>query len=84
MITGYNDFLQSRTNLNDSIACHLLRRIDKYEQFAIMYDQEDNLLYNIFDTALAQEDYEICQVIAELMEERRITNQTLTAINNRN
>jgi hypothetical protein len=73
MMPGFNDFLQTHTKVNDSIACHLLRRIDKYEQFAIMYDQEDTLLRSIFDTALACEDYEICQVIAELLEERRIT-----------
>jgi hypothetical protein len=71
MMPGFNNFLPTRTDLNDSIACHLLRRIDKYEQFAIMYDQEDTLLRSIFDTALAGEDYEICQVIAELLEERR-------------
>jgi hypothetical protein len=73
MTPGFNNFLQTRTNINDSIACHLLRRIDKYEQFAIMYDQEATLLCSIFDTALAREDYEICQVITELLEERRIT-----------
>jgi hypothetical protein len=60
-----------RVRENDLIACNLLKCIDRYEQFAILYELDWALLIRIFDAALQQEEYEICQVICSLMEERK-------------
>ncbi|HEY4875829.1 MAG TPA: hypothetical protein VIH86_09675 [Puia sp.] len=58
--------LSPRVCENDLIACNLLKGIDRYEQFAILYPLEDAMLKRIFDVALLQEEYEICQVIREV------------------
>jgi hypothetical protein len=57
---------------NDRIACNLLKGIARYEQFAILYSIDTMALSRILDVALLQEEYEICQVICELVEERKI------------
>jgi hypothetical protein len=60
---------------NDVIACNLLHNIDHYEQFAILYSIETEMLKRVLFAACASEDYEICQVIKELLEERKMMNQ---------
>jgi hypothetical protein len=69
------DILQSRVAQNDSIACNLLNNIDRYEQFAIMYSLESSLLHRIFDTAIANEHYEICRVITQVLDERKMMDR---------
>jgi hypothetical protein len=63
-----------RLRENDLIACNLLKCIDRYEQFAILYELDSALLIRIFDMALQQEEYEICQVVSTLIEERKMLN----------
>jgi PP-loop superfamily ATP-utilizing enzyme len=67
-----NNILMTRVETGDAIACDLLKRIDRYEQFAIMHSVETSLLVRIFGTAIINEDYEICQVIRELLDEREM------------
>ena len=57
-------------NQNDLIACNLLKRVDHYVQFAVLYSLETAMLKRIFEAAILNEEYEICQVINSLMEER--------------
>jgi hypothetical protein len=61
--------LASHVRENDLIACNLLKGIDRCEQFAILSPHEDVMLKRIFDVALLQEEYEICQVIWEVKKE---------------
>jgi hypothetical protein len=72
MNDNYPDMVQTCVTRNDHIACDLLKTIDRYEQFAIMYSLESSLLHRVFITAVANEDYEICQVITELLDERKV------------
>jgi hypothetical protein len=58
-----------RVRENDLVACGLLKCIDRYEQFAILYGIDKSMLNGVFDAALFREDYEICQVISEVREE---------------
>ncbi|HLX92119.1 MAG TPA: hypothetical protein VKR32_10575 [Puia sp.] len=58
---------------NDLVACKLLKKIDRYEQFAIMYPIDTGLLNRLMEVAVLNEEYEICQVIKELLDERKIT-----------
>ncbi len=62
----------SRVHRSDMVACNLLKNIDRYEQFAILYSMDSRILKRVFNAAVAQEEYEICQVIKELMEERKM------------
>jgi hypothetical protein len=63
---------------NDLIACNLLKGIDRYEQFAILYPLENAMLKRIFDVALSQEEYEICQVICKVKKENEAIKWLLT------
>ncbi|GEM_PF-6701835 len=38
---------------NDLIACNLLKGIDRFEQYTILYRLEDTMLKRIFDVALS-------------------------------
>ncbi|HLY69326.1 MAG TPA: hypothetical protein VKR53_06325 [Puia sp.] len=64
--------LSSHVCENDLIACNLLKGIDRYEQFAILYDLDRIMLNRVFDAALLQEEYEICQVISEVSKENML------------
>jgi hypothetical protein len=65
------DILKFRQVQNDLVACSLLRNMDRYQQLAILFPQENSLLKRMVDAAAANEDYEICQLITDLMENRK-------------
>jgi len=48
---------------NDLVACYLLKSVDQSERLAILNAADKMMLNRIFDAALLQEEYEICQVI---------------------
>ena len=70
MIDQLVDTTAVDANANDLVACHLLKNIDRYEQFAILYCIDTLILKRVFIAAAGLEEYEICQVIKELLEER--------------
>jgi hypothetical protein len=64
------DAISVRPHDNDLVACRLLKNIDRYEQFAILYSIDTDILKRVFNAAFELEEYEICQVIKEVLEER--------------
>jgi|HubBroStandDraft_6_1064221.scaffolds.fasta_scaffold826157_1 hypothetical protein len=78
MFEGKLHVLPPHAHENDLIACNLLKAIDRYEQFALLYPLDNDMLHRVFNAALLQEDYEICQLISELMEERKMLKGTAT------
>lgn len=65
-----SEIIQSRKAQNDLIACNLLKRVETFEQFAIMYSTDNIVLQRILNAAIILEEYELCQVIFELMKKR--------------
>lgn len=66
------DILSMEPRENDFVACRLLKHIDRYEQFAILHSADSKILKRVFSAAFGMEEYEICQVIKDLMEERKM------------
>jgi hypothetical protein len=56
---------------NEMLACALLRYFNRHEQSVILSSVDNDILKRVFETAIAREDYEICQVIKDLMHVRR-------------
>ena len=56
-----------RRNENDRIACQLLNSIDRNRQLAILFPMDKLVLKRVFEIALADERYELCQIICDLL-----------------
>jgi hypothetical protein len=61
------DIIQSRNDQNDLIAFDLLKRVSLDDQFAILSSINKFFLKSLMSRAIQAEEYELCQVIFELM-----------------